>query len=301
MKDLYVLFDEKSYLCFVCGETKELSEPKKYWNLHKHFGILFNIFNKIILIKLHYIIGNNHPIYSCWSHLSSKYKKCQKKIWDDNTTKSIGFDGLNENNNNNTNNDNTNNNNNNNFYMPMGISDNRRDEIKRAAVYCIFRGLFPLNFFQNQGLHSFLKVFKPNCNLAVELPGLSPTNLTRLLAIKYNRMKEIRTESILKATECNPRSICLGNDSWTSRSNDSYFAITISYAINYKPVHLKLGCFPFNDSHTIIKTEQLISNTIQKFVFNIYNISSMVKDTAPNSIGAFKSNKNIIISNVSHT
>ncbi|XP_021004027.1 zinc finger BED domain-containing protein 4-like [Parasteatoda tepidariorum] len=150
------------------------------------------------------------------------------------------------------------------------ISDKKK--IDEAFIKLFTQDFQPFSIVEDEGFKSFVKALNPNYNL----PNRKTISGTWLPA-KFEECSYIIHEKMKDVD-----SMCLTIDSWTSRNNESYLAVTGHFIdIDFDLKTVLLGCKKYDDSHTASHLAMRIKDLTD--AFNVSNkILVCVTDNATN-------------------
>ncbi|CAH0397643.1 unnamed protein product [Chilo suppressalis] len=133
------------------------------------------------------------------------------------------------------------------------------------------------------------KKFRELCILYALNPNYEIPDRKTLSVNLLPKVYEKRLEDIKSFVQINAKSVCITVDSWTSRSLDSYMAITAHF-MTKNPVELKsvlIQCGEFEGHHTGIRIYRDIRSILQNW--GIYDkVNFFVSDNASNMLSAAK-------------
>lgn len=172
-------------------------------------------------------------------------------------------------------------------YAKFKLSDHRQLKFDFLMAIRLCRGNFPLSFVEDPANIDFYEAACPrmtlksrNCFAQYKIP-LVYQNIKR----GVDHLLETDLTDVLQAA--------ITTDAWTSRNNDSYISLTLTYIDRHFDLkNFVLKCTEFSTKHNAInigkKVDEMVAET--PGLANCDNIVC-VSDAAPNMIAGMKNSK----------
>ena len=150
--------------------------------------------------------------------------------------------------------------------------------IMNSILYIIASDNMPLQTPENRGFRKFAATACP----LFKIP--SRKTLTRMMDAKYESLSYK-----VKITLANVQHLSLRTDCWTeSKATKTYMALTVHYPLEGSPsiVSTSLGCFPLNESHTVLYLGTELQKLCTEWNISKSKITSFTTDNGSNVIKA---------------
>lgn len=182
-------------------------------------------------------------------------------------------------------------------YLHKPISNKKSQELNFSLVNVLVKNYLPMQLVDSVHFRNF--VHSLNSNYSV------PSRKT-VATVLIPQLYDIAAEKIktsLRSPDIN--AVCLTTDSWTSRANENYVAITVHYIHDFKLKSHILDCYCYSDSHTALNLCSEIKKIAEKWGIqnkivaivsdNAANVKAAVKLTGYKQISCFAHTLNLIV------
>lgn len=153
------------------------------------------------------------------------------------------------------------------------ISNDMTKKIDRDLLDLFIASYQPFSLVEERAFKKFARWIP-----GYQLPSRKTISTVMLPALYHQTKAELKMEL---GPECN-YSVCLTTDLWTSRSNESYIAVTGHYMTDdFELKTILLDCRNFQDSHTSENIQEMLTNIVAEWGLT-NKINFAVSDNAAN-------------------
>lgn len=184
-------------------------------------------------------------------------------------------------------------------YIPKKVTADSKKKIDAQLLKLFYCDYQPFRIVEDLGFRQFVRALNPNYEL--------PTRQT----ISNSFIPSLYEECVLRVKEVVSQvsSVSLTTDAWTSRTNDSFVAITIHFVDDdFKMRSVLLKCAHFDDSHTSVNLAKDLKNVAEEWGLekkillavtdNASNIkSAIIKELGWNHFGCYAHTLNLVVQN----
>lgn len=157
-------------------------------------------------------------------------------------------------------------------YLPKKIKPENKKNIDLSLLKMIVYDFQPFSIVEDIGFRAYSHSLNPN----YEIPDRKTLSANLLPKIYQSRLEQLKTY-----VATNAKSVCITVDGWTSRSMESYLAITAHFIVEDNLKTLLIQCDEFEGHHTGERLSLAIKNTLTSW--KIYNkVNFFVTDNASN-------------------
>lgn len=182
-------------------------------------------------------------------------------------------------------------------FIPQKMEIARKKKLDSILLKLFTLDLQPFSIVEDHGFKEFVRALNPS----YYLPNRKTISST-LIPAAYEQCVASVKRDIVSAT-----SVCLTTDTWTSKNNDSYMAVTAHYITDsFELKTVLLGCIPLHDSHTSINLAAHLKslsdsfNLSDKVLITITDNAANIKNAIVNDLqwkhfGCYAHTLNLIV------